>query len=97
MIGPGRGPILREIIKALFEQKFEKFLIYAVEKNQNSVITLQHYVFQNEETLMGRVKIINEDIRTYVCEEKADVLVSELIGSFGDNELSPELIYAAER
>ena len=97
MIGPGRGPILREIIKACFEQKFEKFMIHAVEKNQNSVITLQHYVLQNEETLKGRVKIINEDIRTYVCEEKADVLVSELIGSFGDNELSPELICAAER
>lgn len=31
-------------------------------------------------------------MRTYEPEEKADILVSELLGGFGDNELSPELI-----
>src|SRR6185369_16102162 len=29
--------------------------------------------------------------------EKADILVSELLGSFGDNELSPECLDGAQR
>ena len=27
---------------------------------------------------------------------KADIIVSELLGSFGDNELSPECLYDAQ-
>lgn len=30
-------------------------------------------------------------------EEKADILVSELLGSWGDNELSPECLDGAQR
>lgn len=30
-------------------------------------------------------------------ENKADIIVSELLGSFGDNELSPECLDGAER
>lgn len=36
-------------------------------------------------------------MRTWVAPEKADILVSELLGSFGDNELSPECLDGAQR
>lgn len=44
-----------------------------------------------------RVKIIFGDMRLIDVPEKADILVSELLGSFGDNELSPECLDGAMR
>ena len=29
-------------------------------------------------------------------DDRADIIVSELLGSFGDNELSPECLYSAQ-
>lgn len=31
-------------------------------------------------------------MRSFTPTEKADIIVSELLGSFGDNELSPECL-----
>lgn len=45
----------------------------------------------------NRVTIIHEDMRTWQAESKADIMVSELLGSFGDNELSPECLDGAQR
>ena len=36
-------------------------------------------------------------MRRWEAPEKADILVSELLGSFGDNELSPECLDGAQR
>jgi protein arginine N-methyltransferase 5 len=36
-------------------------------------------------------------MRTVDVPEEADILVSELLGSFGDNELSPECLDGAMR
>ena len=36
-------------------------------------------------------------MRTLDVPEKADILISELLGSFGDNELSPECLDGAMR
>ncbi|KAF5796127.1 putative methyltransferase [Helianthus annuus] len=41
------------------------------------------------------VTIISYDMRCWEAPEKADILVSELLGSFGDNELSPECLDGA--
>ena len=35
-------------------------------------------------------------MRSWVPPENADLFVSELLGSFGDNELSPEVLYSVE-
>lgn len=40
----------------------------------------------------GKVKVISCDMRDWEAPEKADIIVSELLGSFGDNELSPECL-----
>lgn len=44
-----------------------------------------------------RVQLLFGDMRTIEVPEKADILVSELLGSFGDNELSPECLDGAMR
>lgn len=45
----------------------------------------------------GAVKILFGDMRQIDVPELADVIVSELLGSFGDNELSPECLDGAGR
>lgn len=44
-----------------------------------------------------QVEVICQDMRDWEAPEKADILVSELLGSFGDNELSPECLDGAQR
>jgi type II protein arginine methyltransferase len=36
-------------------------------------------------------------MRYITVREKADIIISELLGSFGDNELSPECLDGAMR
>lgn len=43
------------------------------------------------------MKVMFGDMRYLEVPEKADILVSELLGSFGDNELSPECLDGAMR
>jgi hypothetical protein len=40
----------------------------------------------------SQVKLVHSDMRSFNPREKADIIVSELLGSFGDNELSPECL-----
>ncbi len=70
-----------------------KLRVYAVEKNANAVNTLR-----NAKVMEGwdNVTIIDKDMRKWEAPEKADILVSELLGSFGDNELSPECLDGAQ-
>lgn len=44
-----------------------------------------------------KVKLLFGDMRSIDIPEKADILVTELLGSFGDNELSPECLDGAVR
>merc|ERR1712203_1093681 len=43
------------------------------------------------------VEVVAEDMRAWQAPRKADLMVSELLGSFGDNELSPECLDGAQR
>jgi type II protein arginine methyltransferase len=43
------------------------------------------------------VTLLFGDMRSIDIPELADILVSELLGSFGDNELSPECLDGAVR
>lgn len=43
------------------------------------------------------VTVVHTDMREWNPPEKADIIVSELLGSFGDNELSPECLDGAQR
>jgi hypothetical protein len=52
---------------------------------------------QQEEFWGDQVTVVSCDMRDWNSPEKADILVSELLGSFGDNELSPECLDGAQK
>ena len=91
--GAGRGPLVARCLSAVERAKREAF-IYAVEKNPNAFVTLQE---RKEREWGEKVQLIFGDMRTLPVPEKVDILVSELLGSFGDNELSPECLDGAMR
>ncbi|KAL9400588.1 hypothetical protein Peur_009549 [Populus x canadensis] len=93
VVGAGRRPLVRTSLQAA-EETGHKLKVYAVEKNPNAVVTLHSLV--KLEGWEDIVTIISCDMRYWDAPEKADILVSELLGSFGDNELSPECLDGAQ-
>eukprot|EP00981_Chlorochromonas_danica_P007986 scaffold1931_cov215-Ochromonas_danica.AAC.42 len=100
VVGAGRGPLVAATLQAVEEvnQSLPPHLqsqyslsvsIYAIEKNPEAIITLRNRVLTEQ---WRNVEIISQDMRNYQFCEKADFVVSELLGSFGDNELSPECL-----
>ena len=95
VVGAGRGPLVEKTLKSA--AKTSKFVrIFAVEKNTNAVITLNTIRDLrwggNKGLPSGIVDVVSCDMRYWDAPHKADLVVSELLGSFGDNELSPECI-----
>jgi protein arginine N-methyltransferase 5 len=99
--GSGRGPLVTRALKAS-ETSGVPVKVWAVEKNPNAYVYLLR---QNQKVWGGRVTVVKTDMRAWKgpiisspdsTEEpihgKVDILVSELLGSFGDNELSPECL-----
>ncbi|KAF9437106.1 hypothetical protein BGZ76_001979 [Entomortierella beljakovae] len=93
VVGAGRGPLVNCSLRAA-EKANKNVRIYAVEKNPNAFVTIQNM----KASVWGdRVNIVFSDMRTWNPPEQADILVSELLGSFGDNELSPECLDGAQK
>ncbi|KAJ8980619.1 hypothetical protein NQ317_011695 [Molorchus minor] len=93
VVGAGRGPLVQAVLNVSYTLN-RRVKVYAVEKNPYAINTLIDRV-NNEWN--NKVTLINEDMRIYKPPEMADILVSELLGSFGDNELSPECLDGAQR
>lgn len=94
IVGAGRGPLIRAALNAMENTK-RKAKIVVVEKNQNAINTLSALV---QELWQDKpITVCQRDMRELELPEKADIMVSELLGSFGDNELSPECLYPAQR
>lgn len=94
VVGAGRGPLVSRVLKAsAIAQRAVR--IWAVDKNPNAVIALRSVVASAN--WQSDVTVVHADMRTWVAPELAHVLVSELLGSFGDNELSPECLQGAQR
>ncbi|KAK0417367.1 hypothetical protein QR680_012968 [Steinernema hermaphroditum] len=99
ILGAGRGPLvntaLNSAAKFADQDGTSKIQIVAVEKNPNACQTLY---FCNMRKWGQYVQLISGDMRD--LEKfieggdlmKPDIIVSELLGSFGDNELAPECI-----
>uniref|UniRef100_A0A182RWG1 Protein arginine N-methyltransferase n=1 Tax=Anopheles funestus TaxID=62324 RepID=A0A182RWG1_ANOFN len=94
VVGGGRGPLVRAALNAAKTTNC-KVKVYVIEKNPNAIVTLTAHI--NELWLDGKVELISTDMREFNPPEKADILVSELLGSFGDNELSPECLDGAQK
>lgn len=98
--GSGRGPLVTRALRAV-ELTGVPVEVWAVEKNPNAYVYLLR---QNHTAWGGRVHVVKTDMRAWkgpvVSESaasgpvygKVDILISELLGSFGDNELSPECL-----
>jgi len=91
--GAGRGPLVARSLKATARSGRDVF-IYAIEKNPSAYVTLQQ---REAQEWRSNVKVLFGDMRHLDVPEKCDILVSELLGSFGDNELSPECLDGAMR
>lgn len=94
VVGAGRGPLVAATLSAA-RRAGRDVKVYAVEKNRNAVVHL--YARSHQDAWGEKVTIVHADMRQWSPSFKADVLVSELLGSFGDNELSPECLDGAQR
>ncbi len=99
--GAGRGPLVTRVLRAA-KRTGTKIQLWALEKNQNAFVYLLR---QNEREWSGKVTVVKTDMRGWEGPRpkgvdsvtKVDILVTELLGSFGDNELSPECIDGVQR
>lgn len=93
VVGAGRGPLVNASLKASENSKVP-IKVYAVEKNENALQVLN---YNNENYWHNLVTVVGADMRTWKFEQKCDIMISELLGSFGDNELSPECLDGAQK
>jgi len=94
VVGAGRGPLVVASLNAVKRANCAaRTRIWAVEKNPNAVVTLRH---RKATEGWDPVEIVSCDMRFWEAPAKADIMVSELLGSFGDNELSPECLDGAQ-
>ncbi len=100
--GAGRGPLVTRVLRAA-ERTNTKIQLWALEKNQNAFVYLLR---QNDVAWNGKVTLVKTDMRGWEGPRpkgrpdlitKVDILVTELLGSFGDNELSPECLDGIQR
>jgi len=97
--GAGRGPLVMRSIQAFRQLQIESqnltLKVYALEKNPSAIVYLESMT-QNNLLWQGVVTVIDTDVRKLTRDHlhgnEIDIIVSELLGSFGDNELSPECL-----
>jgi len=112
VVGAGRGPLVQvslETVHAVNEANKQGNngvssspiivpRVIALEKNPSAVLYLQSRKGSN--ALWQNVDVVECDMRyaeSTLAGCKADLIVSELLGSFGDNELSPECLVGLQK
>lgn len=83
IVGPGRGPLLRSVMSHTLPTD----QIVAIERNEKCISTLREIIADKENVLL-----IHGDVRTLEPVSKYNLVVSELLGSFGCNEACPEIL-----
>ncbi|RAO69959.1 uncharacterized protein BHQ10_005971 [Talaromyces amestolkiae] len=106
VVGAGRGPLVTRALRASAETGV-KIEMWVVEKNPNAFVLLQRHneniwggvcnlVKSDMRSWKGPHRAIenspNSGSAASVRHTPIDILISELLGSFGDNELSPECL-----
>lgn len=91
--GAGRGPLVDKTFQVLHKLGVTNFRLLAIEKNPQALLYLQKRNFEHWD---NKVEVIRTDIREWDENIKVDLCISELLGSFGCNELSPECIAPIE-
>jgi len=93
VLGAGRGPLVDAALRAANGLPC-KLKIFVIEKNPTAVVTLKHRAA--DDWTDQDVTIVETNMRDWAGDDKADIIVSELLGSWGDNELSPECLDGAQ-
>ncbi|TGZ76752.1 Skb1 methyltransferase [Ascodesmis nigricans] len=93
VVGAGRGPLVTRALRAAMAASRQIRMI-AVEKNPNAYV---HLLGKNRDVWDNQVTVIKSDMRSWNPEFTVDILISELLGSFADNELSPECLDGVQR
>nr|XP_020665399.1 protein arginine N-methyltransferase 5 [Pogona vitticeps] len=83
VLGAGRGPLGNRSLLSRGRDNFSRSPSRRLES------------WQYEEW-GSQVTVVSRDMREWEAPEKADLMVSELLGSFADNELSPECLDGAQ-
>lgn len=99
VVGAGRGPLVTAALQAYASlaapQRPQSLYVWAVEKNPSAVVRLQS-LCQYNALWKGRVQVLHADLRSLSAQALGgrpfDIVVSELLGSWGCNELSPECL-----
>ncbi|KAG7695126.1 hypothetical protein KL930_001449 [Ogataea haglerorum] len=100
VIGPGRGPLIERLFAAIkfLNLNLNKVHITAIEKSPTVMVYLSQ---RNQDFWNGKVEVVNADVRSWKPRDPTQsgfhLVISELLGSFGCNELSPECLYSVER
>ncbi|KAG5366131.1 Protein arginine N-methyltransferase skb1 [Yarrowia sp. B02] len=96
--GAGRGPLVDRTIAAATATNTQVKIV-AVEKNPAAHVQLLQRSNDVWSAQGHRVEVVLSDMRTYESrsEQFFDLIISELLGSFGDNELSPESLDPIQR
>lgn len=111
--GAGRGPLVVRCLSAIARSRREVFIYAVEKNPNAFVtsVNITIEILQRDLTFLfctslqtrqemeweSKVKLLLGDMRSLQIPEKADILVTELLGSFGDNELSPECLDGAAR
>lgn len=96
VVGAGRGPLVTRVLRAS-QSTGTTVQCWAVEKNPNAFVLLQRHN-ATDPLWNGQVNVVKSDMRYWPgpvqdgITDKVDILISELLGSFADNELSPECL-----
>ncbi|KAK4494510.1 hypothetical protein PRZ48_014808 [Zasmidium cellare] len=96
VVGAGRGPLVTRSLRASKSTGIP-IKCCAVEKNPNAHVLIQRRN-ATDPLWNGQVLIYKSDMRAWPGPtvngevRQVDILVSELLGSFADNELSPECL-----
>nr|POE72443.1 protein arginine n-methyltransferase skb1 [Quercus suber] len=96
VVGAGRGPLMTRALQAS-ESTGVSVKCWAVEKNPNAYVLLQRKNV-TDPLWNKQVTVVKSDMRSWPGPiidgkpNKVDILISELLGSFADNELSPECL-----
>ncbi|EME40700.1 hypothetical protein DOTSEDRAFT_177838 [Dothistroma septosporum NZE10] len=96
VVGAGRGPLVTRSLRASKSTGIP-ITMCAVEKNPNAHVLIQGRN-ATDPLWNKKVLIYKSDMRTWPGPtvngqvKQVDILVSELLGSFADNELSPECL-----
>lgn len=99
VVGAGRGAFVNSCVnirRRFITRKVDvKLNVYAVDKNPISIANLNRKKneWNKEENI---VFVLEGDMRYITPPKKCHIIISELLGSFGDNELSPECLLGLE-